>query len=282
MLRKVIRRLTDAVPAPASDAGNPDAAEQPKPGGHGDHWGCVVRATEEGALLGFISDVIREAERPELFQASGTGMAVQSAGDTLRARVLVENERLVSAYPDARAGPAWQVTVTEVITWANGIEGQIKGTCHGADVAFFDTRFYANRRKYRPGETYGFHMNAFAYVLGRAADTEVETDLGAKVSLRGAHAYMPANIGNDTADIDDYWFHSPLEAEVSMAELAGRRLRGYPIIVALPEDYPMALTLYAAEHVTAPGTGDIAPGEDLEGFLWLQGYLADTGYPPEV
>ena len=47
----------------------------------------------------------------------------------------------------------------------------------------------------------------------RAADAEYESDIGAKVSLRGAHAYMPANLSNDTADIDDYWFHSPLESE---------------------------------------------------------------------
>jgi hypothetical protein len=194
----------------------------------------------------------------------------------LHARVLVVNERLVSAYPEAAGGPPWPVTITEVITWANGIEGQIRGACHGADVAFFDTRFYANRRKYRPGETYSFHMSAFAYVLGRAADTEVDTGMGAKVSLRGAHAYMPANLDNDTADVDDYWFHSPLEGEVSTVELAGRRLRRYPVILALPEDFPMALPLYAASHVIAPGAAALRPGEDVEGFLWLQGYVANA------
>jgi hypothetical protein len=265
-----MRRLA-ATSSPDNAAGLPEPS--PKAGGHGDHWGCVVRAADQGDLLGFISDVIREAERPELFQAAGTGMAVQSAGDSLRARVLVVDERLVSAYPEAQDGPVWPVTITEVITWTDGIEGQIRGTCHGAEVAFFDTRFYANRRKYRPGETYNFHMSAFAYVLGRAADTEVETDMGAKVSLRGAHAYMPANMGNDTADIDDYWFHSPLEGEIATAELAGRMMRLYPITVALPEDFPMALSLYAANHVIAPDTGQVATGEDVEGFLWLQGYL---------
>ena len=233
-----------------------------------------MRASEEGDLLSFISDVIREAEGPAMFQAAGTGMAVHSVGERLRARVLVENERLVSAYPEAVGGALWPITLTEVVPWANGIEGQIRGSCRGADVAFFDTRFYANRRKYRPGETYNFHMSAFAYALGRAADTEVETGMGAKVSLRGAHAYMPANLDNDTADIDDYWFHSPLEDEISTAMLAGRLLRAYPVILALPEDFPMALSIYAAEHVLAPGTTRLRPGEDLEGFLWLQGYVA--------
>jgi len=276
MIRRVIRRLAaqpEEVPlSSVSDLGEPPGTG-PKPGGHGDHWGCVVRASDQGDLLRFISDVIREAERPEMFQAAGTGMAVHSAGERLRARVLVENERLVSAYPEAVGGALWPVTVTEVVTWANGIEGQIKGACHGAEVAFFDTRFYANRRKYRMGETYSFRMSAFAYVLGRAADTEVDTDMGAKVSLRGAHAFMPASLDNDTADVDDYWFQSPLEDEVSTAQLAGRLLRVYPVILALPEDFPMALSIYAAQHAVAPDAANLQPGEDLEGFLWLQGYV---------
>ena len=114
----------------------------------------------------------------------------------------------------------------------------------------------------------------YSKILGRAADTEVETDMGAKVSLRGAHAYMPANLNNESADIDDYWFHSPLEGEVSSAELTGRRLRVFPVTVAIPEDFEMSLCLYAAEHVIEPDAAQVARGEDLEGFLWLQGYLA--------
>src|SRR5690349_2269840 len=135
MIRKMIRRLASTSP-PDNAAELPGTA--PKPGGHGDHWGCVVRATEQDDLLSLISDVIRESERPELFQATGMGMAVQSAGDGLHARVLVVDERLVSAYPEAEDGPVWPITITEVVPWANGIEGQLKGTCHGADVAFFD------------------------------------------------------------------------------------------------------------------------------------------------
>ena len=98
-------------------------------------------------------------------------------------------------------------------------------------------------------------------------------ELGAKISLQGAHAYMPANLSNESADIDDYWFHSPLEGEASMAELAGRRLRVFPVTVAIPENFEMSLPLYAAEHVIEPDAAQAAQGEDLEGFLWLQGYL---------
>jgi len=266
MLERVINRLS----ARAAH----DPASQPKPGGHGDHWGCIMRATDQDDLLSFISGVIREAERPEMFHAAGPAMAVQSPGEEVRARILVVNDKLVSAYPEAESGNSWPIVVKEVIPWANGIEGQIIGTCYNAEVRFFDTKFYANHRKYTLGETYKFQMSAFAYTLGRAPETEVESDMGAKISLSGAHAFMPADVGNDTADIDDYWFHSPLESEVSSVTLAGRRLRAYPVILALPEDFPMSLTVFAADHVLAPDMTGIQPGDDLEGFIWLQGRRA--------
>src|SRR5205807_936216 len=150
------------------------AEHQAKAGGHGDHWGCVLRAAEQDELLTFISSVIQSAEQPEMFEAMGAGMAVHAPGERLSACVLVADNKLVSAYPEARGGDIWPVTVSEIVPWANGVEGQIMGDCQGAKISFFDTRFYANRRKYKVGETYDFRVSAFAYVLGRAADTEFE------------------------------------------------------------------------------------------------------------
>src|SRR5438128_12021841 len=86
MLKRVINRL--------SVGAAHDPASQPKPGGHGDHWGCIMRATDQDDLLSFISDVIREAERPEMFHAAGPAMAVQSPGAQVRARILVVNDKL--------------------------------------------------------------------------------------------------------------------------------------------------------------------------------------------
>ncbi len=222
----------------------------------------------------FISGVIRDASRPEVFEVAGAGMAVHAPGDQLSATVLVINDKLASAYPIALEGYTWPITVDEVVPWANGIEGQITGTCHGARISFFDTRFYANRRKYKIRETYDFQLSAFAYVVGRAADVEFDSDIGAKVSLKGAHAYMPADLDNPTADIDDYWFHSPLESEVGGAELAGRHLRVYPIIIAIPDHFEMRINLYAARHTLDLEMEHVAPGDDLEGFLWLQGRMS--------
>jgi hypothetical protein len=92
--------------------------------------------------------------------------------------------------------------------------------------------------------------------------------------MKGASAYMPASIDNDKADIDDLWFHSPLEGEKDLAYLLGPPINSYPIILAIPEGFEMHLTVYAGLHVLAPEMNHVQPGDDLQGFLWLQGYLA--------
>ncbi len=247
---------------------------QPKEGGHGDHWGCVFRSIDESALLDLIVDVARNDPQPDQFDG-GRGMAAHSMEAPMRVCVFVKNRQIASAYPDALGGPVWAITVKELAPWANGVEGQIVGECHGATVAFFDTHFYANGDKYKVGETYNFYMSAFTYIVGRAPDAEVEADMGAKVSLKGARAYMSANLGaTQAADVDDYWFHSPIESEVLLAELAGRRLWVYPITLAIPDDFEMSVPLYAAEHAMAPDMAGVQPEDDLEGYLWLQGYLS--------
>ncbi|MBF6613505.1 MAG: hypothetical protein IVW55_10295 [Chloroflexi bacterium] len=273
MLKRVIHNLGKA---DKDDAARLEPPELAKEGGHGDHWGCVVRSAEEGDLLAFIGRVVREVEQPKIFEARGAGVAACSPGEKLRACVLMKDERIASAYPEAQGGAVWPVTVKEVTPWANGIEGQITGDCYGATVSFFDTRFYANRRRYKVGESYNFYINAFAYTLGLASDMEVDTDMGAKVSLKGAYAYMPASLGNPGADIDDYWFHSPLDGDVSEAELAGKEMLVYPIIMAIPQDHELHVALYVARHLLGEGIEEAAPGVDLEGFLWLQGYLQEA------
>jgi hypothetical protein len=249
-----------------------------KDGGHGDHWGCLLQSVQEKELIPFLTDITRKDNHPYTFDfgpgSTDKGLAFYSNGTPLRACVLVANQMLASAYPEVQDGPVWPITITEIIPWSNGLEGQITGTCHGAAVAFFDTRFYANWRRYDVGQTYDFHMGALGYTVGRAPQREVETELGAKVSLDGAHAYMPANLDNEAADVDDLWFHSPLEGEKDSAYLIGPPIYSYPIVMAIPEDFEMKLDVYCGPHVLAPDMKNIQPNDDIQGYLWLLGYLA--------
>lgn len=248
-----------------------------KEGGHGDHWGCVFRSVEQDILVDLIRKVVEGDNRPERFRAPGGGAAYRSTETPVRICVLVADDTLASAYPDAEGGPIWPVLVREIVPWSNGIEGQITGECHGAAVSFFDTHFYANKDRYHLGEEYNFHMSAFAYVVNRAADNEVDIGDGTKVSLKGARAYMPANLGsNQGADIDEFWFHSPLESPPTQSSFAGRRLLTLPITMALPDQFDMSVPLYMADHALDVPARDLQVEDDLEGYLWLQGYLADS------
>lgn len=247
-----------------------------KAGGHGDHWGCLYKEVDKGELIGLISKTIEEDRTPDNSVQSVS--VYHSPGEGLRMCVLVANERVESAYPQLSGGPIWPITITQVVPWANGLEGQVTGVCMGAAVSFFDTRFYANAIRYTIGETYSFRMGALAYKVGLAEEMEAESGEGdsvAKVSLRGASAFMPATLSNESADIDDFWFYSPLEAVPGQVEFTGRILRVYPVTLALPNDFEMRVSLYTALHTVSPDMEGVAPGDDLTGFLWLQGYLAE-------
>src|SRR3954447_9622181 len=107
-----LRRRLGRSPASPLPAPEPSG----KQGGHGDHWGCVLRASEENDLLGFLGRVVDEVERPEMFGGVGVGvgMVACSPGERLRACVLLANDRLVTAYPQVLNGPVWPVTVREI------------------------------------------------------------------------------------------------------------------------------------------------------------------------
>src|SRR5690349_3666162 len=126
-----------------------------KQGGHGDHWGCVLRAIDEGNLISYLVEVTQKDDNPETFGTTRKGLVFRSVDEgPLRTIVIVMNGVLASAYPEVQNGHTWPVLIQEVIPWANGIEGQIVGSVHGALVRFFDTRFYANGGKYSVGQTY--------------------------------------------------------------------------------------------------------------------------------
>jgi len=250
----------------------PDA----KQGGHGDHWGCVLQAIDEGKLVDYLVAVTKKDDQPEQFGTDRKGLAFRSELGPLRTCVIVVDNVIASAYPEVEDGPVWPVKIQEIIPWANGIEGQISGSAYGAQVRFFDTRFYANSGRYVVGEIYNFKMGALAYTIGQAPEIEAQSDIGAKISFKGASAYMPASSGganNSDTDIDDYWFHSPLEGEPVETSLVDRKLTGYPIIMAIPNDYELHITVYAAEHAIAADMALARLEDDLQGFLWLQGQL---------
>jgi hypothetical protein len=241
--------------------------------GHGDHWRCVFQEPGDGRLAAAIREAV---ERPALVRSADGTTEYRLEGDALNVVVLVRGKQVVTAYPAVAGIGPWPVTITQVHASRGEVEGRITGTCMGAAVTFFDTAFYRNHGRYRTGETYRFNMGALAYSLGPAPGLEAEIEGGVRLSLAGASAYMPAS-GSDGGETDDYWFHSPVEGSVETAEVAGAALRIFPVTLGLPRDFPLHLRLCAAPHAEAPGTSELAPGDDVQGYLWLQGSLSDEG-----
>jgi hypothetical protein len=259
----VLRRFTRRTHAPGRKSGIAL--------GHGDHWRCVFQEPGDGRLV----VAIREAVGRPAIARSADGIAeYRLQGDAMSVAVLVRGKQVLTAYPAVAGIGPWPVTLTQVHPSPDGAEGRLTGTCMGAAVTFFDTAFYRNHGRYRTGETYGFNMGALAYSLGPATGLEAEMEGGVKLSLAGASAFMPAT-GMAGAHIDDYWFHSPVEGEVASAEVAGVALRIYPVTLGLPRDFPLHVRLCAAHHIEAPESSELAPGDDVQGYLWLQGSLAD-------
>ena len=87
-----------------------------KEGGHGDHWGCLLRSVQEKELIPFLTEVTRKDDHPYTFSygpgSTEKGLAFYSKGEPLRACVLVANKMLASAYPEVQDGPVWPITIT--------------------------------------------------------------------------------------------------------------------------------------------------------------------------
>jgi len=59
-----------------------------------------------------------------------------------------------------------RLTIETISPWQAGFEAWIEaGWNEGPSVTFFDTRYYANRERYRIGKTYGFVLAGLAYLV---------------------------------------------------------------------------------------------------------------------
>src|SRR5688572_2446734 len=146
MLQKLIKHRTgDRSPA--------------KKNGHSGHWQCIYTESSSARLASFVEQMVRRSS--PAYREDGVAIYC-SLGDQVRAAALLRGNSLRAAFPQVVGGPEWQVELTRIIPWRNGLEGQLAGRCMGADVCFFDTSYCRNRRVYRVGETYSFRMGALA------------------------------------------------------------------------------------------------------------------------
>jgi len=199
----------------------------------------------------------------------------------------------VSLYPSMVTGSQHRVRIDRVFVWNGGLEAQIEGNIAEMQVTFFDTLYASNRCFYEMGRLCEFILTGIAYHCQRAGDRIFEINdpkivrilnkdfpdqKGRKtvpVHTKGMAALIPLEEG----DRDEYTFHGSVKdvEEITILDRPGWVCKTTVLRAMEPEmdiDLRIVITRRVWEEIEPPEVG-----EDIEGSLWLQGYL---WYPKPV
>jgi hypothetical protein len=196
---------------------------------------------------------------------------------------------VVSMYPFFAEGSQHAVELKEVLVWGNGCEAQITAGLGETEVVFYDTCYLINRTWYKAGDAYDFILTGIAYEvhpaltepfkvrqdpevaawrarMERENGREVVPEPEATIRMEGMAFLLPAG-----EDVDDYSFRGPILSISDIGEMLGQRAWLLEVtVLRCHEDVPIKIlvTRMAWKGSEAPRVG-----EDVEGRLWLQGYL---------
>jgi hypothetical protein len=197
---------------------------------------------------------------------------------------------VVSVFPSVEGGVQHTVTLRRVRVSESGLEARITGLWGPAEVSFFDTRFVGDRAQYVAGREFDFILAGLAYAAAPARpvswavaqvpglselwkESESAVEPGAapsvSISMEGAAVLLPLPDG----DIDDYTFRGPVKSVVPLDDWLGEpgwRLRTTVMRGENGDDIDLDIVVTAR---TWSGTSPPKSGSDIEGHLWLQGYL---------
>lgn len=209
-------------------------------------------------------------------------------GISVLARMEQEANCLIAAFPFDAEGIQHQVILEKVHVWQSGVEAQIECEFGPTSISFFDTLYATNRGWYEAGKTYQFILTGIAYECNRAEDQVLQAlnpkltdefkrehpEIAAEwpegdtipVHTKGMAALLPIS----NWDRDDYSFRGPVKSvtEITILDQPAWRVR----TTVLRDDDDLDLDIVVTRKIwgDSPPPG---PGDDIEGALWLQGYL---------
>ncbi len=204
-------------------------------------------------------------------------------------RVDDEANNMVSIFPFYATGSQHTLIVKSVKVWESGLEAQITAAWGETEVSFFDTSFPINRIWYERNETFDFILTGIAYNVRPAANKEISfrqhpevvewvnrelvpeeplTDSEFVISMEGASVFLPV----EGWDIDEYRFHAPVKEVSEFSDWLGQDGWKVRATVMRFDEVDADLDILITRRAWH---GDDPPrvGEDIEGRLWLQGYL---------
>lgn len=185
-----------------------------------------------------------------------------------------------------------RLELKRVITWKNKIEAQIEANWGCSIIEFYDTRFIYNRLWYEAEREYEFILTGIAYKAKPAIFMEIpfdqnpdevawqrkiskekglpEPEIPKKIKLENTAIFIPIENG----DIDEYQFRG----KVKKVERLDREMLGQKCYVAdftvmrFEDNDEKDLKILITEKVWE-GERPPVSGDEIEGFLWLQGCL---------
>jgi len=218
---------------------------------------------------------------------------IRNCGLALIICVEIEKNSIASLFPFFHTGSRHTMTLREVCVWEEGLEAQITATLGDGEVTFFDTQYLINRAWYETGKNYDFILSGIAYTARPAANQEIKPNPDAvkkrnqrmkeakgdfeKIELSntiikfdGAAILIPIT----EWDVDDYSFRAPIKSVEEFKDWLGQdgwRVSA-TVMRSLDANEDIDLNIIITHRVWS----DKAPpqvGQDIEGNLWLQGYL---------
>lgn len=268
----------------------------------GSHWDPFVEESRD--ILGRLPEIV-----PKALPQTGYGQDRKSSraepndwpkgfqlvwplrekGLALVLRVESEANMVVSIFPFFAGGSQHTLTLSEVTVWESGVEAQITAIWGDGEVSFFDSQYSINRAWYETGRNYEFIFSGMAYNAGPAEKREWTIDqhpdqvawmnrqikdgeepepATRTLSLDGAAMFLPVS----GWDIDDYSFHAPVKSVQEFEDWLGQDGWRVRATVMRCGDEDCDLDIFITRRAW---TGEAPPevGQDIEGRLWLQGYL---------
>lgn len=268
----------------------------------GSHWDPFVEDTKE--IMARLPEIVPRAllqtgygefrkphraepdEWPKGFQLV---WPLRVRGLALILRPEKERNLIVSLFPFFATGSQQTLTLLEVTVWTGGLEAQISARWGEGEVTFFDTRYVINRAWYETGRDYDVILSGVAYAAEpvgkrewtidrhpdevdwlnlRGKDGEELHGPSRTLTLDGAAMLLP--LGG--WDADDYCFHAPVKTVEEFKDWLGQdgwRVRATVMRFGDGDaDLDILITRRAWSSEAPP-----LVGQDIEGRLWLQGYL---------
>jgi hypothetical protein len=204
-----------------------------------------------------------------------------------------EQNVLESFYPFATDGGQHTLTIRQINVWESGVEAQIEADFGESVITFFDIAYAKHRLWYEAGKSYEFilvgiacnakpseimeipinyHPDQIAWqrLLAKERGHSMLKEMS-ELSLRGVAMFLPIR----GWDADEYEFRGLIK---SVKEVQGDVLgqEGWFVRVTVMRfgDEDVNLDLLITKRVWRGGKPP-SIGQDIEGQLWLQGYLWD-------